>query len=356
MTQELIMRFVWIGAGVFVGVLLLATGVKLREVWRCRKWLTTSGRIVSSKVESRRRTGVGETAGTMGNYPSVTFDYTVRGRHYTGRRIGIGEQMADAGVEGVLDRYPQGAEVDVYYNPDNPEESVLERELPPDFGKALGGLVFFVLVFAIVLPIGIQEFSSRLVGYIDRPENAMLVTLLLGMAVFVVLIGFALQRQLDQVAGWPSTEGAIVSAAVEAYQSDRIEKQEYRRVLYRPRIAYAYEVRGRKYQSDRLALGARIGGTVVGWLNRLFQGKKESAGQFDFVDSTGGEGNPDSVPFWVAREVVGYRPGANIAVFYNPDNPAEAVVEKRARGVPILWAVAAALVALALMAAGIVGS
>lgn len=356
MTQELIMKFIWIGAGVFAGILLLATVVKLREVWRCRNWLTTSGRIVTSKVESRPCTGVGEKAGTMGNFPLVTFEYTVRGRLFQGSRISVGEQAADVGVESMLDKYPQGAEVDVYYNPDDPEESVLERDLPPDFAKAIGGLLFFVVACAIILPIGIQEFSARLVGYIDKPENAMLVTLLLGMAGFVVLTGLALQRQVKQMAGWPSTGGTIVSTAVEAYRSDKIKEYGNRMVHYRPRVIYAYEVRGRRYQSDQLAPGGKSGGMMVGWLSRLLQGKKEAAAQPDFVDAADGEGNPDHVPFWVTQTVAGYRPGANIVVFYNPDNPAEAVVEKRAKGIPVLWAVAAGLVVIALMAAGIIGS
>jgi hypothetical protein len=356
MTEQLIIQFLWIGAGVFAGILILATVVKLREVWHARHWLTASGRVISSKVESRRRTGVGDTAATLGNFAAVSYEYKVGGRHYTGKRISIGEQAADVGVEIVLDRYPKGAAVDVFYNPANPQQAVLERDLPPNFGKTIGGLLAFVLGAAIIVPIGLRKFTSRIGGYLDRPENAAVVALLLGMATFVALIAIALQRQQRLVGNWPATAGTVVEAAVEARRSNRLRSSgNTYSVVYRPRITYAYEVRGREYRSERLRLGGQTSGMMIGWLRRFLYSGRDPAVPFGLVDSTGGEGDPDHIPPWVVREVGRYRQGARVVVYYNPASPAEAVLEKRLRALPLLWTVAAALLLLALAAAGIIG-
>jgi hypothetical protein len=357
MTEELITKFLWIGAAVFGGVLLLATAVKMREVWRARGWLTVPGRIVSSKVESRRRTGVGGKAGAMGNYPAVVYEYVVQGRKYTGKRLSIGEEVADAGVERTLGRYPKGAEVDVYYNPAKPQEAVLERDLPPNFGKAIGGLLAFIIGAAVILPIGFKEFTARISGYLDKPENAPWVAFLLGLAAFTAMIAFALQRQQSRVKGWIATSGTILESAVEARMVDHTEPGAGRdhRVIYRPRITYAYDVRGWRYQSDRVNFGGQTGGMMLGWLRRWLAGGREPNEKVVFIDSTGGRGNPDNIPPWVALEAGKYAKGLPLNIYYDPENPAEAVLEKRFRAMPVLYLVALGLLLLALAAGGVIG-
>jgi len=135
----------------------------------------------------------------MANYPLVVYEYKVNGRRFTGHRISVGEIAGDFAAESTVNRYPQGAEVEVYYNPADPKQAVLERDPPPNFGKAIGGLLAFILACAIMLPIGVQELTERISAYIDRPENAATVTFLLGMALFVALIAYALNRQQAQV-------------------------------------------------------------------------------------------------------------------------------------------------------------
>jgi Protein of unknown function (DUF3592) len=363
MDVEILVKFFLIGVAVFGGIVLLATAVKLREVWRCRTWLTTSGKVIVSKVESRRRGGVrkGTDEDTMGNYPQVVYEYTVDDHKYKGKRISIGEQMPDFQVEETLEKYPKGAAVDVYYNPDLPGQSVLERDLPPNFTKVLAGLCVFLLACAIILPIGMREFTARIATYIDRPENAVLVAVLLGMVIFIVLYTFALQRRFQQVTGWPSTAGKVVSSFVEASldltpTGDDGHSTYKTSVLYQAKVIYSYGVRGQTYRGDRLALGSTSGGSMAKWLVSWFKRNESAEKQPDFVDTTHDKrGNPNSVPIWVTRKVLSYPKGMAIKVFYNPENPAEAVVEKRISGFLLLYIVAAALLLLALRLAGVVG-
>jgi hypothetical protein len=87
-------------------------------------WRTTTGRVIKSRVEV---TG-GETASVS---PKVTFAYDVNGRAYQSSQIKAGDTIMRVSTSEnayeTVDRYPEGAIVQVYYNPANPEEAALER-------------------------------------------------------------------------------------------------------------------------------------------------------------------------------------------------------------------------------------
>lgn len=132
------------------GVLLtiglwLAAGRAERRIEESQRWLSVRGRVVSSKI-SRARSN---------RWPTVRYAYEVRGvRHESARLAFIQKNRSQAECQAVVDRYPPGAEVDVWYDPMQPKSSVLERE-----GDArglriaavvCGGLFLLVLVIIAV--------------------------------------------------------------------------------------------------------------------------------------------------------------------------------------------------------------
>lgn len=61
--------------------------------------------------------------------PSVTYRYRVHGRELTARRIRIGGTVRlswSGPAEKLVQRYPEGAEVSIAYNPTDPQDAVLE--------------------------------------------------------------------------------------------------------------------------------------------------------------------------------------------------------------------------------------
>jgi hypothetical protein len=90
-----------------------------------QSWPSTSGTVLISTVQSKR------TGRSRSTYPVVVYQYQVGGRDYQGQRIKAGEQFLNVRVAGqaqaTVARYPSGANVTVYYNPQNPAESALER-------------------------------------------------------------------------------------------------------------------------------------------------------------------------------------------------------------------------------------
>jgi len=88
------------------------------------RWLNAPGRIIASEVQRR-----GGSSGRNQYYvPLVRYSYAVHGREREGSRLRFGflSARSPAGAEAMLARYPAGAEVKVRYDPDNPDQSVLE--------------------------------------------------------------------------------------------------------------------------------------------------------------------------------------------------------------------------------------
>jgi hypothetical protein len=109
-------------------------------------WPTTIGKILSSEVlveESR------DGEGSTWYNPVVAYSYSAAGRTIEGSRIRFGNvrRGSQKKAEAVLANYRPGAPVTVRYNPEKPDEAVLETQKPGPLYLvlALGGLVFIAV-------------------------------------------------------------------------------------------------------------------------------------------------------------------------------------------------------------------
>ena len=101
------------------------------------------------------------------------------------------------------------------------------------------------------------------------------------------------QTQASQT--WPSVMGRVVTSNIEISHSH--DSDGGSSTAYTPRIVYEYEVLGHRYHGDRVNFGATLG-----------------------------YGNANTAQAVVDR----YVPGNNIRVYYDPNNPGEAVLERTA--------------------------
>jgi hypothetical protein len=129
-----------------------------------------------------------------------------------------------------------------------------------------------------------------------------LLILLGGMALLAVLnvvflaVILATLRKVSQVSVWPSTQGVVMGSSVEP----RRRAEDEGPVDY-PVVKYSYQVGGQAFQGSRIAPGPELSGPG-------------------------------------ARQVAArYATGASVTVFYNPQNPADAVLEKSAPAKNWLW-------------------
>lgn len=92
---------------------------------KAQSWPGTSGMVLTSSVQSRR------TGRSISTFPVVVYRYEVNGKTYQSQTIRAGEQFMNVRVIGQAQataaRYQAGTAVTVYYNPENPAESVLEK-------------------------------------------------------------------------------------------------------------------------------------------------------------------------------------------------------------------------------------
>lgn len=102
------------------------TQYKKRDAVRlsAQAWRTTTGRVLKSRVE----VSGGETTSV---HPMVLYAYEVNGRTYQSSQLRPGDSImrvsSSQNAYATVDRYPEGAIVQIYYNPDNPQEAALER-------------------------------------------------------------------------------------------------------------------------------------------------------------------------------------------------------------------------------------
>ena len=105
---------------IFLGIIFFMR----RRMATVSQWPSTMGSVTMSRVESRS-SGDGYT-----NYPVVQYSYQVGGQAYQGTKLAPGPEVGGTGAGKVVARYPAGAQVMVFYNPQNPSEAVLERKAP----------------------------------------------------------------------------------------------------------------------------------------------------------------------------------------------------------------------------------
>jgi len=118
----------------------------------------TTGIMVSSSIgqNSTGRNAAGQPAGPeqVAYYPIVVFSYSVDGQRYTGRHYNEADMygLSQNDVESIVNQYPAGKVCTIYYNPANPADSILQRDL----GAAP---YIFILVGILIIVAGLFIFS-----------------------------------------------------------------------------------------------------------------------------------------------------------------------------------------------------
>jgi hypothetical protein len=106
---------------VFLGIIFFMR----RRMAAVSQWPSTLGTVNASYLERRSSGDSGST-----NYPVVQYSYQVSGQAYQGTKIAPGPEVGGTGAGRVVERYPAGAQVMVFYNPQNPSDAVLETKAP----------------------------------------------------------------------------------------------------------------------------------------------------------------------------------------------------------------------------------
>ena len=116
-----------------------------RRMAAVRQWPSTMGTVNTSYLERRSSSEGGYT-----NYPVVHYSYQVSGQAHQGTKIAPGMEVGGTGAGKVVARYPAGAQVMVFYNPQNPSDAVLETKAPAQWILWLLLIVFDIALCGVI--------------------------------------------------------------------------------------------------------------------------------------------------------------------------------------------------------------
>ena len=131
---------------IFLGI-IFSTRRKMAAV---SQWPSTMGTVLMSTLERRRSSD----NGGYTNYPVVQYSYQVGGQMYQGMKLAPGPEVGGSGAGSVVARYPAGAQVMVFYNPQDPSDAVLERKASAQW------VMWLVLVIANVMLCGMAALFA----------------------------------------------------------------------------------------------------------------------------------------------------------------------------------------------------
>ena len=142
-----------------VGLWMINKGIQ-SENWDKGTATITSSEI--EKTESRSKDAQGFTQTSTSYSVRVKYSYTVEGSNYEGNTVGFGtmshNERSDAQEE--LKFYPKGKTIDVYYDPENPSDSVLNKGV-------FWPMYIVIVVMVIILIVSIWA-SFALTKYLKK--------------------------------------------------------------------------------------------------------------------------------------------------------------------------------------------
>ena len=118
-----------------------------RKLAQAESWSSTVGTVTFSAIDVRK-------SGNRNSiqYPVVRYSYQVMGREYEANKIMPGPEVGGSGAQKVVERYPVGAQVTVFYDPNYPSNALLERGMP-GYIKWLWVILVFLDMFLITAAI-----------------------------------------------------------------------------------------------------------------------------------------------------------------------------------------------------------
>jgi hypothetical protein len=132
-------------------------------------------------------------------------------------------------------------------------------------------------------------------------------------AIVVLILVGVMRRSSSQVNASKNWDSAIGKVLMSQIEMRRVTGSHGAHNSPYPVVVYEYEVMGRRFQGTRISFGTEVGGSIA-----------------------------------APRTLQKYPVGSTVTVFYNPQNPAEAVLEQSSRSNSILKFVVFVIIAMVL--------
>ena len=269
--------------------------VKMAKIRQATHWPSTSARVTRSEAKAVHSNHSNVTE--VRNRAAIEYEFKIGTSAYKGSRVRIEGDVADnAKTQKALDRYPVGANVPVYYNPENPEEVVLERDPPlaPVWMYTIAAGIFLAGLAVAAVFAHVDEAMVVLRAHFPEGAEPHLAIFSVLCAALVLWISLDNVSKARRAKGWPTTEGWIVTSRAESFVTTAGSAGHGPKArLYQPVVEYRYTVGGHEYHS-----------TMTGFGPAVSEGQSRAEAR-------------------ASR----YPEGSTVAVHYDPAAPAIAVIE-----------------------------
>jgi hypothetical protein len=293
-----------------------------RRMQAARSWDKIEGIISASEVE-RPASHVSDDLDDA--TPIIRYRYRFGGQDLESDQVQIGGMPLTTRVLAGrrIARYPVGAHVDVYVDPHNPNNALLE----PAASDNIVGQIVFTILFGFAAA---TLTAHSIAGHVLYTGNGvpLFAFALPGIAILAALfsvVAFVRARRLAGAsAQWPAIPGTVTNSSVieEQIEDDsNSDKSTIRKIpRYQLDLRYAYRVGKRDY----IGTSATLAWTPI-------YGLRDQA----------------------ETEASKYRPGAPVTVYYDPDRPRIAVLEpenKQGSAAPLVFGAISAVAGGAMLA------
>lgn len=143
-----------------LGAVMVVKGLRQSSRARqTRSWTATTGRILESRVELLR---AADEEGPARHAFVIRYAYEARGRPQESDQVWIGSATASMSEDPGsprrwVERFPAGTEVQVWFDPADPRQAVLVRDVPPAQVTAtvvVGAALVAIGLFALARSVG----------------------------------------------------------------------------------------------------------------------------------------------------------------------------------------------------------
>jgi hypothetical protein len=311
------------------GTCLLIFGAMLLNLLRLRsrmqaagEWDKIEGVIIASGVEqppSHRSDDLNDAS------PVIRYRYRAGGQELESDRIRVGGQPLTTRVLAgrQIARFPVGAHVDVYVDPNDPSNTLLEPRQQGNLAAQLAFTITFGIAAGILVAHGIAGHVLYTANGV--PLFAFVLPIVALLAAVFSVVSFSRTRRLASAsARWPTAPGIVTtSGVIEEVIEDQgnSDKSRIRKTYrYQVDLRYAYQVGKR----DFVGTAANWGWTAIYGLRELAE---KAAGQ--------------------------YTKGQPVTVYYDPERPGNAVLEpdsRRGSMAPLIFGAISAVAGSAILA------
>ena len=156
MSENALAAIVIISLGACLGLLFMGGGVFLILLGRKNQmkadasqgWPSTGGTVIESGSNRNFSSGADGDSDIITYSPRLKYSYTVGSVEYASDKIAFGygkSYSSEMAALSAIQKYPMGSLVAVYYNPENPNEAILERKNERQVWGLVGGILLIVL-------------------------------------------------------------------------------------------------------------------------------------------------------------------------------------------------------------------